>query len=68
MHHHAQPIVKTRTYELFCLEYPQTVVLPISTSQVARIIGLNHHAQCLLHLDVETSMIWYAEKCDRWKK
>jgi hypothetical protein len=29
----------------FCLDWPQTVVLPVSTSQVGRFTGLSYHAQ-----------------------
>jgi hypothetical protein len=32
----------------FCLGWLQTKILLISTSQVARIIGLNHHARPLI--------------------
>jgi hypothetical protein len=47
IHHHCLPSLFGEMGILltFCLGWPQTVILPISTSQVVWIISMNHHAQ-----------------------
>jgi hypothetical protein len=42
VHHYAQLLLEMGSYECFAQGWPRTTVLPISDSQLARIIGLSH--------------------------
>jgi hypothetical protein len=43
VYHHTQPLVEMGVSQTFCPGWPQTLILPISASNVARIIGVSHH-------------------------
>jgi hypothetical protein len=48
MHHLQYPdflLVDVQVWRTFCPGWPLTTILPISTSQVAKITGLSHHGK-----------------------
>jgi hypothetical protein len=56
----------------FCPNWPQTVILPMFTSRIARITGISYHA-CILIFKLTTKLqntvlLWYkASHKDLWK-
>jgi hypothetical protein len=46
--HHVQLLVQVGSHELFCLGWPQTKIISLSTSLGARIAGMTHHTQFFL--------------------
>jgi hypothetical protein len=40
--HNTQVLLEMGSYKLFCLGWPGTIILPISVSQIARIINMSH--------------------------
>jgi hypothetical protein len=58
--HHTQPLVEmggAGVSGTFCMSWPQTAIFPISTSQVAKIMGLNLCACPISHLIHEIGKI-----------
>jgi hypothetical protein len=43
MYHYPQLLIEMGVSRTFCLGWPQTLILPISASLVARITGVSHH-------------------------
>jgi hypothetical protein len=62
-YHPAQLLVEMGSHELFCSGWPRTMILLISASQVAQIIGVSHRTWlrdfCFLVFDEESE----AEYC-----
>jgi hypothetical protein len=56
-YHHAQVFsIEMGTCDRFCLDCPGTAVLPISASQIARMIGVSHCTQLLVDMGLANSL------------